>query len=84
MVPQIGSVHMLDLIEWTWTRFTPSGPPPTQDRFGSRASWLYEGKIYVFGGCTGTIFRVVVGSKGLLLTVIASDNLENPSLLCHC
>ena len=56
---------MLDLIEWTWSKITPSGPSPTQDRFGSRTSWLYEEKIYVFGGGLGpgTIFRVVVDSE---------------------
>ena len=55
----IGVVHILDLNTWNWTKFTPDGSSPTQDRYGSRTSWLYQGKIYVLGGCSGTLFSAV-------------------------
>ena len=44
-------IHSLDLNSWSWTRYTPSGPPPMK-ACSKMSSWVHNGKIYFFGGET--------------------------------
>ena len=44
-------IHSLDLNSWSWTSYTPSGPPPLRGS-SKMSSWVHNGKIYFFGGET--------------------------------
>ena len=42
-------IYSLDLNNWTWSLFTPSGTPPTKEMAGI-SLWAHGGKMYGFGG----------------------------------
>ena len=43
-------VYILDLNAWTWSKVTPEGIPPLKGTSGGGSSWVYENKMYCFGG----------------------------------
>lgn len=44
--------YSLCLLTWTWKRLEPGGHPPPAEPFGCQymSSWVYNEKVYIFGG----------------------------------
>ena len=62
-------IYALDLHSWTWTELSPKGSPPFKCAYLS--TWMYNGKIYGFGGetaddpeeCTSQFFSYNIASN---------------------
>ena len=44
-------IYTLDFNSWRWTKLNPRGTPPSES--ASLSTWLYNGKVYGFGGVGG-------------------------------
>ena len=59
------AISVLDLNSFQWRTLRPEGIPPKYP-FTSMSSWVYEGRIYVFGGNHDSRIRFTEEDRAVL------------------